>query len=151
MRDVRVIQLDYVRTTIAREIARDGDDGGQQDRLGLVLGYSSAGSPVVQPASRHAATIDVSCYAPTTQPGARLPHAWLPDGSSLYDRLRTGLTLVGPVHDGGAGLAGLARRARRRGPAILRTLTSMWSPATAAARCPPAARDTGSGRPQTKK
>ena len=89
--------------------------------LGLVLGYSYAGSPVVQPrvqpAGGPAAALDGTRYTPTTQPGARLPHAWLPDGSSLYDRLGTGFTLVGPVRDGsagGAGVAGLVWRARRR-------------------------------------
>lgn len=90
--------------------------------LGLVLGYSYAGSPIIQPASVPAPVpvpvLDITRYTPTTQPGARLPHAWLPDGSSLYDRLGTGLTLVGPVHDrdgdGHAGVAGLVRRARRR-------------------------------------
>jgi 2-polyprenyl-6-methoxyphenol hydroxylase-like FAD-dependent oxidoreductase len=66
--------------------------------LGLVLGYSYAGSPVVQPAVRPGMhpVIDVPAYAPVTLPGSRLPHWWLPDGSSLYDRLGTGFTLVGP-------------------------------------------------------
>jgi 2-polyprenyl-6-methoxyphenol hydroxylase-like FAD-dependent oxidoreductase len=62
--------------------------------LGLVLGYCYAGSPAVQPAVPPAA--DVTAYTPTTSPGARLPHWWFPDGSSLYDRLGTGFTLVGP-------------------------------------------------------
>jgi 2-polyprenyl-6-methoxyphenol hydroxylase-like FAD-dependent oxidoreductase len=63
--------------------------------LGLVLGYSYAGSPVIQAAERPVA--DVASYAPATLPGARLPHWWLPDGSSLYDRLGSGFTLVGPA------------------------------------------------------
>src|SRR6185437_15667867 len=46
--------------------------------LGLVLGYSYAGSPA-------------------SEPGARLPHHWLPDGSSLFDQLGTGFSLVGPA------------------------------------------------------
>ncbi|MGD0684990.1 MAG: FAD-dependent monooxygenase [Streptosporangiaceae bacterium] len=119
--------------------------------LGLVLGYSYAGSPVVQPvggrpaggsrpgqarSARHAGSArqagsidqagsarqagsteqaDSTIYTPTTEPGARLPHQWLPDGSSLYDRLGTGFTLVGGVRDGGPGVASLADRARRRG------------------------------------
>ena len=86
--------------------------------LGLVLGYSYAGSPVIQPviqpASRRAVAVDVTCYTPTAEPGARLPHGWLPDGSSLYDRLGTGFTLVGPVRDRYAGIAELVQRARRR-------------------------------------
>ncbi len=82
--------------------------------LGLVLGYSYSGSPVVQPAGRRPAGTDVTRYTPTAEPGARLPHEWLPDGSSLYDRLGTGFTLVGPVHDGHAGVAELVQRARRQ-------------------------------------
>ena len=45
-------------------------------------------------------------------PGAR----WLPAGSSLYDQLGTGFTLVGPVRGrNSAGLAALVQHARRRG------------------------------------
>lgn len=83
--------------------------------LGLVLGYSYAGSPVIQPGvGEPTAITDTTTYTPVAEPGARLPHAWLPDGSSLYDRLGRGCTLVGPA---GAGqLAGsLAERARQRG------------------------------------
>ncbi len=36
---------------------------------------------------------------PTTDPGARLPHWWLPDGSSLYDHLGPGFTLLCRAHD----------------------------------------------------
>lgn len=37
-------------------------------------------------------------YTPTSFPGSRLPHIWLADGTSIYDQLGTGLTLlrVGP-------------------------------------------------------
>ena len=86
--------------------------------LGLVLGYTYAGSPVVQPARAGAATAaaptEVTGYTPTTQPGARLPHAWLPDGSSLYDRLGTGFALVGPLLGGDSRVQGVAERARER-------------------------------------
>jgi 2-polyprenyl-6-methoxyphenol hydroxylase-like FAD-dependent oxidoreductase len=78
--------------------------------LGLVLGYSYAGSPVIAPGAP-AGDADVTRYTPATEPGARLPHCWLPDGSSLYDRLGRGFTLVGPARGSGA----LAERARRRG------------------------------------
>jgi 2-polyprenyl-6-methoxyphenol hydroxylase-like FAD-dependent oxidoreductase len=81
--------------------------------LGLVLGYSYAGSPVVQPGDRPA--VDVTTYTPSAEPGARLPHHWRPDGSSLYDRLGRGFTLVGPVSSHAEGVADLIRRARRRG------------------------------------
>ena len=72
--------------------------------LGLVLGYSYAGSAAIQPGlgdgpglgGRPAVIADTTSYTPTAEPGARLPHAWLPDGRSLYDRLGPGFTLLGP-------------------------------------------------------
>jgi 2-polyprenyl-6-methoxyphenol hydroxylase-like FAD-dependent oxidoreductase len=76
--------------------------------LGLVLGYSYAGSPVIQRAAP--ASNDVTSYTPGTEPGGRLPHGWLPDGSSLYDRLGPGFTLVGPDHEGTSNLTARARR-----------------------------------------
>ena len=33
-------------------------------------------------------------YVPSAHPGARLPHAWLPDGTSIYDLLGDGFTLL---------------------------------------------------------
>ncbi|HTT53685.1 MAG TPA: FAD-dependent monooxygenase [Streptosporangiaceae bacterium] len=87
--------------------------------LGLVLGYSYAGSPVIQRTARRPArgpaVPDATRYTPDAAPGARLPHQWLPDGSSLYDRLGPGFTLLGPVSDGAPGMAALVHRARRRG------------------------------------
>jgi 2-polyprenyl-6-methoxyphenol hydroxylase-like FAD-dependent oxidoreductase len=86
--------------------------------LGLVLGYSYAGSPVIQPPDGPDPAADTTRYTPAGDPGARLPHAWRPDGSSLYDHLGTGLTLVGPARREGAlnePVAALAGRARERG------------------------------------
>ena len=84
--------------------------------LGLVLGYSYAGSPVVQPSACPEPAADTTRYVPAADPGARLPHAWLPDGSSLYDHLGTGFALVGPARSHRAGQCKeLASRARERG------------------------------------
>jgi 2-polyprenyl-6-methoxyphenol hydroxylase-like FAD-dependent oxidoreductase len=80
--------------------------------LGLVLGYSYAGSPVIQPSAAPAPAADTTSYVPAAEPGARLPHAWRPDGSSLYDDLGPGCTLLGPLRDCAAGVTGLAERAR---------------------------------------
>jgi hypothetical protein len=79
--------------------------------LGLVLGYTYAGSPLIQPCDLPSLAADMTSYAPSARPGGRLPHAWFPDGSSLYDRLGTGFTLLGPA----GRRSGLAERARRRG------------------------------------
>ena len=80
--------------------------------LGLVLGYSYAGSPVIQPGSGSPMIADAVSYRPAAEPGARLPHCWLPDGSSLYDHLGTGFAVLGPAHPS---LTELRKRASSRG------------------------------------
>jgi 2-polyprenyl-6-methoxyphenol hydroxylase-like FAD-dependent oxidoreductase len=77
--------------------------------LGLVLGYHYADSPIVAREAREdgedrrkggdsgesaARDGEVRHYRPSARPGARLPHAWLPDGRSLYDRLGPDCTLL---------------------------------------------------------
>jgi hypothetical protein len=87
--------------------------------LGLVLGYSYAGSPVIQPAAGPARAriqaMDVSSYTPDARLGSRLPHAWLPGGESLYDRLGAGFTLLGPAREEDPGVVALRDLAHRRG------------------------------------
>ncbi len=114
--------------SLARDLPPDGQAIQAAKRsefhsLGLVLGYSYAGSPVIQPGAGRGPgdgnggvpAGDVSSYAPSAAPGARLPHAWLPDGASLYDRLGAGFTLTGPAGEEDPGVAALQDRARRRG------------------------------------
>jgi 2-polyprenyl-6-methoxyphenol hydroxylase-like FAD-dependent oxidoreductase len=114
--------------SLARDLPRDepaiqAAKRSEFHSLGLVLGYSYAGSPVIQPGAGpvpgpgNAAVpaADVSSYTPDAVPGARLPHAWLPGGSSLYDRLGAGFTLLGPADEGDPGVAALRDRAHRRG------------------------------------
>jgi len=62
--------------------------------LGLVLGYDYHDSPVVVPDGTARAEHQVTTYEPTAVPGARLPHVWLPDGSSIYDLLGDGFALL---------------------------------------------------------
>jgi hypothetical protein len=83
--------------------------------LGLVLGYSYAGSPVIQPVDAPTVPADTTVYIPTAQPGSRLPHCWYPDGSSLYDHLGAGLTLLGPITATPDGVAALTSRAQAAG------------------------------------
>jgi len=70
---------------------------GAKDRefhsLGLVLGYQYDASPVIVDDGTPPPS-DGQDYEPTARPGARLPHLWLPDGASLYDRLGNGLSLL---------------------------------------------------------
>jgi hypothetical protein len=62
--------------------------------LGLVLGYDYPDSPVVVPDAGSRPVPEVVTYTPSSHPGARLPHTWLPDGTSIYDLLGDGFTLV---------------------------------------------------------
>jgi 2-polyprenyl-6-methoxyphenol hydroxylase-like FAD-dependent oxidoreductase len=55
--------------------------------LGLVLGYDYPDSPLVVPSGGPRPEPTVTSYIPSAHPGARLPHTWLPDGSSVYDLL----------------------------------------------------------------
>jgi hypothetical protein len=64
------------------------------DSLGLVLGYTYAGSPAVVPDGSPVPAEHPIRYVPSVSPGALLPHAWLQDGASLYSRLGRGFTLL---------------------------------------------------------
>ena len=61
--------------------------------LGLVLGYQYDASPVIVDDGTPSLP-EGQDYEPTARPGARLPHIWMPDGASLYDRLGNGLSLL---------------------------------------------------------
>lgn len=61
--------------------------------LGLVLGYQYNASPVIVDDGTPPLPESLQ-YKPTTRPGARLPHLWLQDGTSLYDQLGNGLSLL---------------------------------------------------------
>jgi hypothetical protein len=81
--------------------------------LGLVLGYDYPDSPAVVPDGRPVPEPGLLEYRPSAHPGARLPHAWLPDGSSLYDSLGVEFTLLRLAP--GADPAPLVTAAARRG------------------------------------
>jgi 2-polyprenyl-6-methoxyphenol hydroxylase-like FAD-dependent oxidoreductase len=86
---------EQARSTAARVIQAAKDR--EFHSLGLVLGYQYDTSPVIIDDSTPLVPEDQH-YQPTARPGARLPHLWLPDGSSLYDRLGNGLSLL-RLHD----------------------------------------------------
>ncbi|MFI6095756.1 FAD-dependent monooxygenase [Lentzea sp. NPDC051213] len=81
--------------------------------LGLVLGYHYHGSPIIAADPGPEPVQEVTTYRPTAQAGARLPHAWLPDGTSLYDRLAQNHTLL--CLDPLADLEPIREAARRSG------------------------------------
>jgi hypothetical protein len=73
---------------------------GEFHSLGLVLGYDYPDSPVVVSDGRPVPDAELVAYRPSAHPGARLPHAWLSDGTSLFDRLGDGFTLLRMAEDG---------------------------------------------------
>jgi 2-polyprenyl-6-methoxyphenol hydroxylase-like FAD-dependent oxidoreductase len=60
------------------------------EMIGAELGYSYRGSPLIAPEPGEGPRSDFRNYVPTTTPGARLPHAWLDDGSAMQDRIGYG-------------------------------------------------------------
>lgn len=61
---------------------------------GLNFGYSYSHSPIIAYDGEPAPAYSMGAYTPSTAPGCRAPHFWLPDGTSVYDRLARGYTLV---------------------------------------------------------
>ena len=80
--------------------------------LGVVLGYRYDDSPVIFPDGTPPAAHDFLNYVPSARPGALAPHAWLHDGSSLYDHFGQGFTLLA-AHDADAAVLESAREAAR--------------------------------------
>lgn len=62
--------------------------------LGVVLGYRYDDSPVILADGSERAASDFVNYVPSSRPGALAPHAWLHDGTSLYDHFGAGFTLL---------------------------------------------------------
>jgi 2-polyprenyl-6-methoxyphenol hydroxylase-like FAD-dependent oxidoreductase len=64
------------------------------EMLGAELGYRYVDSPIIDNIPGGPEHL-YRQYQPTTWPGARLPHAWLSDGTAIQDRIPTvGYTLV---------------------------------------------------------
>lgn len=112
------------RRRAGEEILRSKRD--EFHALGLVLGYHYEGSSIIagDAARDHAgapstrARLDVSEYRPSAAPGHRLPHRWLADDLSLYDRLGECFTLLRTGEADPAPVIGAAR-ARRVPLAVL--------------------------------
>ena len=62
--------------------------------LGVVLGYHYDDSPVIVADGSKCPGTDFINYIPSARPGAVAPHAWLHDGTSLYDHFGAGFTLL---------------------------------------------------------
>jgi 2-polyprenyl-6-methoxyphenol hydroxylase-like FAD-dependent oxidoreductase len=90
--------------------------GEQYGSIGVQLGARYDGSPMVAENGAPPAD-DFNDYTPSGVPGGRAPHVWLDDGrgfgSSLFDRLGVGFTLLrlgGSPPDASAMMAAAARR-----------------------------------------
>lgn len=62
--------------------------------LGIILGYRYEHSPVIEYDGLPYAPTDYINYVPSSRAGCLAPHAWLNDGTSLYDHFGAGLTLL---------------------------------------------------------
>ncbi len=62
--------------------------------LGVVKGYRYADSPIIVGDGSEPPPHDFVNYVPSARPGSIAPHAWLHDGSSLYDHFGPGFTLL---------------------------------------------------------
>jgi hypothetical protein len=78
------------RANLAR--VADVEQRKSNEMLGAELGYRYDGSPLIASEPGEPPPINFIEYRPTTLPGARLPHAWLADGSAMQDRIGNDLT-----------------------------------------------------------
>lgn len=62
--------------------------------IGVQLGYRYRGSPLCVTDGSPEPPDEPDRYVPSTWPGSRAPHAWLPDGSSTLDHFGPGFVLV---------------------------------------------------------
>ncbi|RZT08841.1 2-polyprenyl-6-methoxyphenol hydroxylase [Duganella sp. CF402] len=83
--------------------------------LGVVLGCHYHGSPIVTQEEGAAPAAEVATVTPSACPGSLAPHAWLDDGSSLYDGFGPGYTLLATAGWNAADLHQAQRDAREVG------------------------------------
>jgi len=101
---------DIARAAASVSIARLGN--AENESLGLEMGYSYAGSPVMADEIGTATPSDPVRYEPTTLPGCRLPSLYLADGRAVYDHLGPWFTLLA---DASADVSPLEDAATKRG------------------------------------
>jgi 2-polyprenyl-6-methoxyphenol hydroxylase-like FAD-dependent oxidoreductase len=66
----------------------------QFKRMGGQLGYRYSASPIIVRDGTDESPPTFADYVPSACPGNRAPHVWLADGSSLYDHVGMGFTLL---------------------------------------------------------
>jgi FAD binding domain len=80
------------RAAVAKEILATKTR--EFDTLGVVLGSRYDDSPIIARDGSAPPAEHYAHYQPSAHPGCLAPHAWLDDGSSLYDHFGLGYTLV---------------------------------------------------------
>ncbi|WP_433920488.1 FAD-dependent monooxygenase [Streptomyces canus] len=93
---------------------------------GVQLGYRYSGSPICLADGTPEPPDEPDDYVPSTWPGCRAPHAWLPDGSSVLDHFGRGFALV---VSGSADPSSLVEAAQQRGLPL--TVLRLTDPAAA--------------------
>jgi len=68
--------------------------GREFNTLGTVLGLGYEGSPLIAQEPGERPPHDSQVYTPSARAGNLAPHAWLPDGRSLYDLFGQGFSLL---------------------------------------------------------
>jgi len=114
----RLAELEHsevARSTLAEQIRSDMLS--EFECPGFQLGYIYGDSRAVLHDERlPMPAMGAEVYVETTCPGARLPHRWLADGSSLYDRLALGYTLLRIRGAGASGQALVTEATKRAVP-----------------------------------
>jgi len=80
------------RASLAR--MADIEQRKSNEMIGAEMSYRYDGSPVIASEAGEPPPIDFLDYHPTSWPGARLPHAWLADGSAMQDRIGNDLSYM---------------------------------------------------------
>jgi 2-polyprenyl-6-methoxyphenol hydroxylase-like FAD-dependent oxidoreductase/catechol 2,3-dioxygenase-like lactoylglutathione lyase family enzyme len=83
---------DAVRAQVAADI--NIQKARQFKRMGGQLGYRYSSSPVIVRDGVYEPEASFEDYNPSASPGNRAPHAWLADGTSLFDHFGQGFTLL---------------------------------------------------------
>jgi 2-polyprenyl-6-methoxyphenol hydroxylase-like FAD-dependent oxidoreductase len=90
--DAESAQGERARAAVAEEIVATKTR--EFDTLGVVLGSRYDDSPIILDDGSAAPLEHYAHYQPSAHPGCLAPHAWLDDGSSLYDHFGRGYTLL---------------------------------------------------------
>jgi 2-polyprenyl-6-methoxyphenol hydroxylase-like FAD-dependent oxidoreductase len=85
-------QGERARAAVAQEIIATKTR--EFDTLGVVLGSRYDASPIIADDGSARPVEHYANYQPSAHPGCLAPHAWLDDGSSLYDHFGLGYTLL---------------------------------------------------------